>query len=467
MRQLVESAQEEMQHSFSMLRNTATSVTSIARALNDTFPFVTIPHFRDASVEILDKGSIKMMGFAPVVASTEGTDEVMRWGEYSTKHQGWIEEYRSADGSRFPPPEPISETIIEGNVTVSTSEASFLVPLWQTVPVTSTTAGLVNTNLLTSTIEEVNRMLGKSVTNNVNVLTSINSIDLLFSNDYPRSSLIIAPVPNERTNGDNTSAVGGIVWALLSWDRLFSSKLPADAGRFLVEVRNNCDVELSYAVVDGDSGFIGEGLRHDPKFDDLAFRSYPFGADAEEFSECPFSVVAYPTITFKNGYVTDAPLVYMTGVLCVFFVSAVVFMLYDYNVQRKQAKLFHSAQKTSAIVAEIFPKNVQQRIIEEKQERERSYLNANRSNLAPKSELKQMMSKGDEKNGGVENYKGKPIADLFPETTIMVRTSVFLHARILSCHNVSINVHVHSSLPTLWVSQLGPVRGSRRPYLRC
>eukprot|EP00977_Amphora_coffeiformis_P006818 scaffold1498_cov163-Amphora_coffeaeformis.AAC.10 len=355
------------------------------------------------------------MGFAPVVTKNGGEGNALaQWGDYSTQHQGWIEEYRSADGSRFPPPEPISETIIEGTTT-ATTDASFLLPLWQTVPVTATTAGIVNTNLLTNTASGVSRMMVKSVTDTVDVLTSIDTNDFLFAGQYPRSSLMISPASNEKEGGES---VGGIIWALLSWDFLFSSRLPPDAGRLLVEVQNDCGVELSFAVVDGASGYIGEGLRHDSEFNDLAFRMFPFGDTEASSSECPFSVTAYPTFTFKNDYVTNAPWVYMTGVLCVFFVAAIAFVIYDYNVQRKQAKLFHSAQKTSAIVAEIFPKNVQKRIIEEKQERERNNLNASRSNLAPKSELKSMMSKGDEKSG-VENYKGKPIADLFPETTIM------------------------------------------------
>ena len=46
-------------------------------------------------------------------------------------------------------------------------------------------------------------------------------------------------------------------------------------------------------------------------------------------------------------------------------------------------------------------------------------MHASRSGgLAPKSELKNLIGR-EEKNSADTNYKGKPIADLFPEVTIM------------------------------------------------
>lgn len=417
---MVHAAEEEIQQTFSLLRSTATSTNSLAKALGQQFPFVTIPGFPQTATEILNhQTSVELVGLAPVVEE----NEMSAWSDYALANQGWIEDYREWQGSKFPPPDSISSTIIEGSTNPSGTPFSAL-PLWQMFPVTSETAGRVNTNLVTNTTEAVSQTLVEGVMQKVDVLTSIETSNILAGARCPRCSFLSSPIANV---DDVEKAVGAIVWAWLSWDALFAGKLPDKTGRMVVEVENKCNgVELFYAVQGQASGFLGVGLQHDEQFDDLAVRLDPFGLDdSVESSEldCPFSVTAYPTTEFKNLYVTDAPWVYSVSVICVFFVAACVFSCYDHSIHRKQEKLLEAAQKTSAIVAEIFPKNVQQRIIEEKEQRSmhasRSNMNASRSGgLAPKSELKNLIGR-DEKNNADTSYKGKPIADLFPEVTIM------------------------------------------------
>ena len=409
--------------------------------MNQTFPFVTIPDFPQKAAEILSSSQppaqsnnrfIELVGLAPVVYP----EQFEAWSNYSVQQQGWIEEYRSMQASRFPPPDPIATTIALGSTkttTPSSTESSlssssllFALPLWQMFPVTDETAERVNTDLVTNATPVVSRALVRGVGQQQNVLTSLETSSVL-ATPCPRCSLLTEPIFVATTTSSSSSSssraggevtrreVGAIVWAWLSWDALFTGHLPVETGRMMIEVENDCDVQLSYAVKGPASGFVGVGRLHDEQFDDLAVRFYPFGNESST-SECPFAVTAYPTVQFKNLYVTDAPWVYSGAVICVFFFAASVFACYDQSLHRKQEKLLEAAQKTSAIVAEIFPKNVQKRIIEEKEQR--SSMHASRSSgLAPKSELKNLIGR-DEKNN-TENYKGKPIADLFPEVTIM------------------------------------------------
>lgn len=403
----MQAAEQEIQQTFSLLRSTATFCSSLAYALEQSLPFVTVPDFPPNAEEILkESSSVALVGLAPVVFQSD----TAAWNNYSVAHQGWIEEYRQYQASRFPPPQPISSTIIrDDEATVDWS-----LPLWQMFPVTGETSEWVNVDLLTNTTDTVQKSLIQSVTQQVDVLTSIET-SMILADRCERCSLLTSPVmPN-----NNTSVGGAIVWAWMTWDTLFKQKLPTEVGKMVVEVENDCGVQLSYAVLGPSTGFLGEGLLHEQQFDDLAVRLYPFGvnhADGSPLSECSFSVTAYPTISFKNMYVTDAPWVYSAAVICIFFVAAAIFACYDHSLHRKQEQLLESAKKTSAIVAEIFPKNVQQRIIEEKVQRSN---HAGRSNgLAPKSELKNLIGR-DEKSSLDTNYKGKPIADLFPEVTIM------------------------------------------------
>ena len=373
--------------------------------MNAPFPFVTIPDFREKSLELLKLEGVKTVGWAPIVSESRGRGQVVdQWSNFSSANQGWIEDYRVAQSSRFPPPQPISPTITKGT---TNTEHAFAIPLWQMVPVTSITADMVNIDLVTNTTGDVSRAIIDIVSQQKDGLTSIDN-GFVLSNQCPRCSIMASPVLESTADAMRQGEVKGLSYAMLSWDTLFVNKLPKEAGRMLVEVQNDCGVELSYSVKGPQTGLLGDGLLHDEHFQNLAVQLKSFASNS---SDCAFSVTAYPTMSFKQMYVTDAPWVYSAGVICVFFFAASVFAFYDHSIHRKQEKLLQSAKKTSAIVAEIFPKNVRNQIIEEKEQR--SSLHASRtSGLAPKSELKNLIGRDDKSN--VESYKGKPIADLFP-----------------------------------------------------
>ena len=396
-RELVESAEQEVSQTFSLLHSAASTTISLVNTLNQSFPFVTIPDYPVRSAVIMKQNSVQSVGWAPTLWADDVT--VAAWNEYAVANQGWIEEYGATQDPIVVPDVPISETIRLGTTPV---DISVVVPLWQMTPVNAATNDQVNSDLLSSTEPSVSKAITESLGSQNDVITMVNP-NHAFKWLCPRCSLMVSPFAMDLS-------VKGINWALMSWDGLFTHKLSESSGQMLVEVQNDCGVELSYAVDGSRVGFLGEGLLHDNEFDDLAVRRFPFGSDA---TLCPFSVTAYPTESFKSQYVTDAPWIYSACVVIVFFVAAVVFVCYDYMVHARQAKLLTAAQQTSAIVAEIFPKNVQKRIIEEKEQR--TLQNSRSNGLAPKSELKNLIGRDETSM----NYKGKPIADLFPETTIM------------------------------------------------
>lgn len=92
-----------------------------------------------------------------------------------------------------------------------------------------------------------------------------------------------------------------------------------------------------------------------------------------------------------------------------FVFTAGVFILYDFTVQRRQAKVAHVAEKSSALVSSLFPGAVGQQLIDEAAgDTKRKFGVGNRSNL--KSFL------NDETSELTKN--SKPLAELFPDTTI-------------------------------------------------
>ena len=88
-----------------------------------------------------------------------------------------------------------------------------------------------------------------------------------------------------------------------------------------------------------------------------------------------------------------------------------MFVVYDRMVERRQHIVMKQASKTSAIVASLFPDNVAKRLLADK-----TTNNHDRKFLSPNNRLQTFLT-----NGGDEQQmlQAKPIADLFPYTTVL------------------------------------------------
>jgi hypothetical protein len=94
-------------------------------------------------------------------------------------------------------------------------------------------------------------------------------------------------------------------------------------------------------------------------------------------------------------------------------------------VQRRNEKVILTAARSTAIVSSLFPSNVRDRLYQEQEEQEKRRRRA--GNL--KSFLRDGgsdMGNGDDDNH--HNLESKPLADLFPETTVMVGSVSIAHA---------------------------------------
>jgi class 3 adenylate cyclase len=112
----------------------------------------------------------------------------------------------------------------------------------------------------------------------------------------------------------------------------------------------------------------------------------------------------------------------VTGLIsAAFAILAITFILYDRFVNRRNEKIVHAAARSNAIISSLFPTQVRDRLFAAKDDKYGSQEYA-----TTKAKLKNMLTTGDLQNGAnvTEDdcdfmYKTKPIADLFPETTIL------------------------------------------------
>ncbi|KAL3941971.1 MAG: hypothetical protein SGARI_000417 [Bacillariaceae sp.] len=197
-----------------------------------------------------------------------------------------------------------------------------------------------------------------------------------------------------------------------------------------MKVQNGVGVEW----IDAEGGF--ENDRQD--FEDMKLQeplapfAYPEG---EESFSCAsgFTVSIYPTTEMEAGYKTSKPIAYAMVVLLVFITTVIAFILFDCLQQRRQKHIVATARRQNLLVSALFPKKIQDQLLEELKDNEAAKAeNKNKSGTAGLRNYleKEHANKDLNKNSSHGSWSGmdgpggrpkkaKPIADLFPETTIM------------------------------------------------
>jgi NADH:ubiquinone oxidoreductase subunit 6 (subunit J) len=207
----------------------------------------------------------------------------------------------------------------------------------------------------------------------------------------------------------------GFGFGIIPWEAIFINLLPADVNGISVVVESDCGSVFTYTANGGKPTTSQVGDRHQAKkvYEEMAVRSRFFWEDHTEglSRHCDFDIVIYPSDEFRASYESNDALIYSGLVGVVFVFTAMLFFLYDKYVQKKQAKVMSQAKRAEAIVTSVFPKEVGLRLIKqaEREEAER---------VSNKKMLNNFLVEKDE-SFEKTNTRRKPIADLFPETTVM------------------------------------------------
>ena len=99
----------------------------------------------------------------------------------------------------------------------------------------------------------------------------------------------------------------------------------------------------------------------------------------------------------------------------IFLFTTAIFIVYECLVESRQKKNVASAKEAKAVVNSLFPKNVRKRLYEEaKKKGEINAKSAMASMQTPKSRVKKFL-----KEGAGDLLTSEPIADLFPNATVM------------------------------------------------
>lgn len=422
------------------------TITSLSLFNKTVWPYFTLPHYEIRIQDLLDTSGADFAAFSPVITD----DTKALWEAYALDNQGWIQDgiklTRDLEEDQITsiPTAIYPEKVVEDH----DKEVQYL-PVWQTFPAPKDPS-IVNFDLLSDPV--FHRIFEYVVENKKPLLSEVVNVTNLFGDAAPDlhghpQSLFVQPVYHA-FGGD--SVVVAILTTVVPWELYFTDLLHEGADGIVCVLRDTCGDVFTYRINGPEAIYIGKGDQHDPEYDHLLHVTEfsPRLKDQDKTSafadaSCEYSFFIYPSDEFHEEYTSNRPALLAGAVVAVFIFTSIVFFIYDYLVQQRQTKVMDSAKRSNAIVSSLFPADIRDRIFrngdikkakkssKKKQGKKGGFLPG--LNNTPTFGLKNFLNENDpdndmsEGNLNEDNIHGDPlaicssppIADLFPNTTVM------------------------------------------------
>ena len=402
------------------------------------WPFFTDPNFDVLGNEFRTNSGAQLVAFAPIIR-----DQRAQWELYSQENQGWIRQglvyVSETEGADMPDQiKDIPAHIYrwEGHKAVPEIGKGPFAPLWQMARAPRNSSA-INFNLLSNPIFA--SIFHAVLDTQKSVISKLlDGKDLFGDNDASETptSIIVQPVSSNFSH----SAVDGMLIALICWDVFFKEILPPETPEMFLVVKDGCGTAFTYQVSGGNASFVGYEDAHPRSFDSLVktsnfapFLTTDFG---EQGSQCTYTLSVYPSSEFYDVFYTNQPTVITAVVVIVFSLTAASFCLYDCAVHKRQRRVLAIAAQSEKILSILYPKSIrdrlfgtqggQQPVLEHRKPKKtkRKKDQASQDKQAAKLKLKTYLNDDAanikfESLEAIDIYDSKPIADLFPNTTVM------------------------------------------------
>jgi hypothetical protein len=419
---------------FNNLETFGVSVTSYAHDQNQSWPFVLIPDFQVKGIMSNLETGAHTLSINPFVYP----NQIDAWGRFSVYKSEWMAEAHVYDEAvhedlyvlpYYDTDDDHHDPATRWNVTAR--ESVLYSPIWQQAPPCDYQPQ-INLDLRSDPTFE--RFIDGMLVAKQAVITQVVDGTQLNTNYHSRfdpsqqaepHSYILDPVYDKFT--EDRSMVAFLA-AFIRWGVFFSDVLPAHERGLFVVLENDCGDAFTYEILGHEAVYLGEGYVNDHRVDEGGklydkFEVDPFSTleRSGEHNFCHYSVYTYPSKEWKSKFYTNAPIAYAMAVVGCFVITTIVFLMYDLLVQRRQDKVMASAKKTNAIVASLFPENVRDRLLQDiinDDKKGRDDQASKRGSWADPPNAFAGKRQGEDITSE-QIFGSKPIADLFPSTTIM------------------------------------------------
>ncbi|CAJ1963430.1 unnamed protein product [Cylindrotheca closterium] len=418
---------------FNALNSFSISVASEAKATDQAWPFVTIS---DWSRKALALGELigvpgATIAFCPVVKPAD----IGQWTSHTMEDAPKI--YQDAidtEGFNMTIAELMTKTTplifqydMETYSLIPSQDTAL--PVWQSYPFAmEPTTQRTYTNIDMMAFKQFSDIFFLT---NATLNTTIGFSEMLIEKGGGSSlpivsSQIMQPIfDTTDTRAEDREMVGG-VWLTMEWTKYFESFFTDETDSITLVLVNSCPTYnlnneetfreeevtvVSYEINGQEATYLGEYDAHDPQYDALEVTSILVDLDIESSSipsgQCipKLSLHLYPTEQFEETFHTAKRFLYTGVIIAIFVFTSFVFLLYDYFVGRRQRKVMDRIIMQDQLVANVFPTAIRNRLYDG-------------------------MGKSGRPGGnfvdGFDNdceadkvTNGAPMADLFPNTTII------------------------------------------------
>jgi Adenylate and Guanylate cyclase catalytic domain len=463
---------------FSTIQNLATGITSYTYNTNKLWPYVVVPDFPARAAQIHELGGANYVALSMIVSmagNDSTTNAKFEWERFANEnHQGWITEGLEWEGSNETATTRITPVIFstnsDGEFEPDDGDQPFYLPTWQTAPVI---VPYVNFNPMNSYVDPADIVHIETKRHGTLLEGFGESIILhpVFERVDREDGLIRNP-DHDHTDDHDHNAMVGTLSAGIPWTYYFESILPDGTPPIHAVLKDTCgrltytyeingdhvtrisdsedlhDPKYNYLRVEGslhhedltanfeaekedDHGTEGDGMEdHDGveeepdqtlENDDVDHMNYEGDMEGREHTghenECLFTYSLYPTEEFEDSYNNNFPIYAMLGVVLIFILTSLIFILYDVLVARRFRRVEESATRSNAIVSSLFPAQVRDRLMETAADDggKNGRGGAAIDMMSPKLMTPHLFGV----TGNRADSKSAPIADLFPSATVM------------------------------------------------
>jgi Adenylate and Guanylate cyclase catalytic domain len=234
------------------------------------------------------------------------------------------------------------------------------------------------------------------------IVDDLSQVGLLSSEDYDPSNHTIV----------------GFVTCSIYWREIITNVLSPGSNGVIIVVDSDCRDSFTYQIDGPEVTYLGVLDHHDTSYDDFvistkvvdlhqySFQQNVYTGAPQDTEFCQYSLRLYPSDDLKSEYTTNNALTFMLVTLVSFALLAIIFVTYDFKVERRQKKVLSSAVRSSEIVSSLFPTSVQDQLyptVAENDKRSVPFWSSNEKHPEPTAK---------------EIVEG-PIAKLYPDTTVM------------------------------------------------
>mmetsp|Transcript_6688 Transcript_6688/g.18715 ORF Transcript_6688/g.18715 Transcript_6688/m.18715 type:complete len:480 (-) Transcript_6688:15-1454(-) len=371
-------------------------------------PFVTMSDFQEQAANTRALSGVLFVQLHPIVQ----LEDRAKWEQYSVNNSQWIQEGRDYQDRYTTVPDvdggAMEELMYEFVGAYNTPSPRIFIldetfspaeetgpgpyyPIWTSSPVLAAPREMTNLNLVSLAVDRpfmektyesgMISLGGMTVDEPGDVdspIVGTNFYAYLLSfaagekTPYlgdPMSSLYV-PVFDEYDS--RTRKIVAMIKSTLNWATYFRNVLTPNALPVRVVLENSCDGAFTYDVSGQEVNYIGKGDLHNSKFDDMVETAdFSQWVELEETDHlgfgihqdlCPYNLRVYPTLELEDDNYSFRPFLITLSVALVFLFSIGMFFVYDRLVERRQKLVMATAMTNLAVVSNLFPKNVRDRV---------------------------------------------------------------------------------------------------------